>query len=382
MIHLEMLRVRSFAMAELAILLFMVAFSAMLLGGVLFMTEVRGDSVLRAGLSLSPGAAHGRHLLGLISGRQVARLGQRSLAATGLPGSSPSAASGSARPADRRRRLRGRHAARACCSRGIGVGFVLPSTSSAAASSLPPDPVRDGQRGRSRCPGRSARSLGVSILVAILDTPSRTDPVATFDGALDAHARGVAARRGRRAGDRPRADPTRRPFSPAPAPPPSPVRRNVVQLQSVSPTTATAAPPRAVDGAAQLGAAGPAAPRPGRRGCARRGPQRSTPRGGRGRPSLFDRSRRSGGAAAGWRHAVHGRPSCSAAPPRARRPRHRAARDGSVTATYGRRAASRGRRRPCRPARRSGRPGDGGELAGEAARPARARRRRVNDDHA
>ena len=52
-----MLRVRSFAMANVAAILFSAAFGAMLLSNVLFQTTVWGESILRAGLQLAPGPA-------------------------------------------------------------------------------------------------------------------------------------------------------------------------------------------------------------------------------------------------------------------------------------------------------------------------------------
>ena len=54
-IELPLLRVRSFALANLAALVFFAGFGAMLLSGVLLLTEVWGYSALKAGLALSPG---------------------------------------------------------------------------------------------------------------------------------------------------------------------------------------------------------------------------------------------------------------------------------------------------------------------------------------
>src|SRR4051795_3950851 len=54
-VELSMLRVRSFSMASLAALLFSAGFGAMLLAGVLFLTEVWHYSVLKAGLAFAPG---------------------------------------------------------------------------------------------------------------------------------------------------------------------------------------------------------------------------------------------------------------------------------------------------------------------------------------
>ena len=55
LIDIEMLRVRSFAMANVAALMFSAAFAAMLLGVVLYLTNVWQDSTLVVGLSLAPG---------------------------------------------------------------------------------------------------------------------------------------------------------------------------------------------------------------------------------------------------------------------------------------------------------------------------------------
>ena len=54
-IELPLLRVRSFALANLAAMVFFAGFGAMLLSGVLLLTEVWGYSALKAGLALSPG---------------------------------------------------------------------------------------------------------------------------------------------------------------------------------------------------------------------------------------------------------------------------------------------------------------------------------------
>lgn len=181
MIHLEMLRVRSFAMANLTILIFMVGFSAMLLGGVLFLTEVWGDSILEAGLSLSPGPLMAA-TFSVISSRQVARFGQRTLAAAGALiftlGSVLFLTRLTVEPDYVGDMLP------ALLLTGIGVGFMLPSTASAAAASLPPAQFATGSAVLTM--SRQIGSvLGVSILVAVLDSGARgaADPAQAFDGA-------------------------------------------------------------------------------------------------------------------------------------------------------------------------------------------------------
>ena len=162
----EMLRVRSFALANLAAVLFFVAFSAMLLAGVLFMTSVWGDSVLRAGLQLAPGPLTAA-VFAAVAGRAAERAGQRYLAGAG----SAIFAAGTlwwlwqldAAASYAGAMLPG------MLVTGAGVGLVLPSLASAAASSLPPARFATGSAVFSM--SRQIGSvLGVAVLVAILGT--------------------------------------------------------------------------------------------------------------------------------------------------------------------------------------------------------------------
>ncbi|HEX2084265.1 MAG TPA: DHA2 family efflux MFS transporter permease subunit [Solirubrobacteraceae bacterium] len=170
----DMLRVRSFALANVAALLFFVAFAAMLLAGVLFMTGVWGDSVLRAGLQLAPGPLMAA-VFAASAGRAAERVGQRTLAGAGaavfaagtlwwlwqLDADATYAAG----------MLPG------MLVTGVGVGLVLPSLASAAAASLPPTRFATGSAVFSM--SRQLGSvLGVAVLVAILGTDT-----AHFDAA-------------------------------------------------------------------------------------------------------------------------------------------------------------------------------------------------------
>ena len=170
----SMLGVRSFALANVAQLLFTAAFGAMLLGLVLFMTGVWGDSALRAGLQLAPGPIMAGFFAAR-TGRVADRLGQRNLAAAGglifaagtawwlwQLDASASYATGL---------LPG------MLLTGIGVGLTFSSLASAAASSLPPTRFATGTAVlmMSRQIGTV---LGVAILVAILGTDGTS-----FDGA-------------------------------------------------------------------------------------------------------------------------------------------------------------------------------------------------------
>ena len=173
-----MLRVRSFAMANLAAVLFTAAFAAMLLNNVLFMTSVWGNSVLQAGLQVAPGPLMAATFAAL-SGRWANRVGQRTLASAGLAifalGSTWWLVAVGAEPAYATELLPG------MIVTGIGVGFVLPSLASATASSLPPARFATGSAVLTM--SRQLGSvLGVAILVAILGTPDAIDPLGAFQG--------------------------------------------------------------------------------------------------------------------------------------------------------------------------------------------------------
>lgn len=175
----SMLRVRSFALAGIASLLFSTAFGAMLLAGVLFMTGVWHYSVLKAGLSLAPGPAMAA-TFATISGRLPLRIAPGVLAATGMGvfacgagvwlwriGVHPSYAS---------EMLPGQ------ILTGIGVGLALPTLAGAATASLPPARFATGSAvfTMSRQLGFV---LGVAILVAVLGSVDGADPVAPFHAA-------------------------------------------------------------------------------------------------------------------------------------------------------------------------------------------------------
>jgi EmrB/QacA subfamily drug resistance transporter len=172
-----MLRVRSFAMANVASVFFSAAFAAFLLADVLFMTSVWHRSVLTAGLSLAPGPATAA-TFAASSGRYINRFGQRALSTLGIVlfgagclwwrlyvGQAPDYA-GEMLPG--------------LLVTGVGVGLVLPSLASAASSSLPPARFATGSAVFTMT-RQVGFVLGVSILVAVLGTPGRADPVAAFD---------------------------------------------------------------------------------------------------------------------------------------------------------------------------------------------------------
>jgi EmrB/QacA subfamily drug resistance transporter len=177
-VDLAMLRVRSFALANAAMLVFGAGFAAMLLGTVLFLTGVWGDSVLRAGLSISPGPIMAA-TFAATSARLADRIGQRTLASLGCLLFGAAAAWWlwrlDATPAYAADFLP------AMIVGGTGVGLVLPSLSSAAAASLPPARFATGSAVLTMS-RQIGTVLGIAIVVAVLGAPGGGDTAAAFDG--------------------------------------------------------------------------------------------------------------------------------------------------------------------------------------------------------
>jgi EmrB/QacA subfamily drug resistance transporter len=165
-----MLRVRSFSLAVGASVLFFCGFGAMLLSGVLFLTDVWHEQVLTAGLMLFPGPAMAT-LFSVPSARLGARVGYR------IPGITGSLMFASAavwwitqtgdHPAYFSEYLPGMLVS------GAGVGLVIPTLTGAGASSLPPERFATGAAVLTM--GRQiGAALGVSVLVAVLGTSATT----------------------------------------------------------------------------------------------------------------------------------------------------------------------------------------------------------------
>src|SRR3954447_9058693 len=134
-VELPMLRVRSFSMAVTSAFLFSAAFGAMLLGGVLFLTQVWDYSILRAGIAFSPGPFTAA-VFALPAGKLGPRFGPHRLAALGCltfaVGAALWALTVDAKPGHLSELLPG------MLLTGVGVGLTLPSLSAAAVSELPP----------------------------------------------------------------------------------------------------------------------------------------------------------------------------------------------------------------------------------------------------
>ncbi|MDX6668441.1 MAG: hypothetical protein QOK04_1821 [Solirubrobacteraceae bacterium] len=172
----KLLEVRSFALANLGALLFFMAFGAMLLSSVLFLTGVWHESVLRAGLQIAPGPAMAA-LLAVPAGLLAARVGER---VTGALGALLFAAGGAwwisrvgSTPNYAADFLPGMVVG------GAGVGLVIPSLTSAATSSLPPDRFATGSAVLSMS-RQIGVALGVAVLVSIVGTPAPGEGVGRF----------------------------------------------------------------------------------------------------------------------------------------------------------------------------------------------------------
>ena len=175
-VEVELLRVRSFLAANLSALAFFAGFGAMLLGGVLFLTRVWGESVLSAGLMISPGPLMAA-TFSVLGSRLTERIGHRAVAMLG----GVAFAAGSIYWATQM----SVHADYAAdflpgfIVGGIGVGLVIPTLSGAAAAALPPQRFATGSAifGMSRQLGSA---LGVALFIAAVGTPAPADAVGAF----------------------------------------------------------------------------------------------------------------------------------------------------------------------------------------------------------
>jgi EmrB/QacA subfamily drug resistance transporter len=186
----ELLRNRSFALANTGALFFFMAFGAMLLASVLFLTQVWHESVIRAGLQIAPGPAMAA-IFAMPGALLAERVGER---VTGAVGALLFAAGGAwwvsrigVTPDYAGSFLPG------MVIGGAGVGLVIPSLTSAATSSLPPNRFATGSAvlAMSRQIGVA---LGVAVLVALVGSTSGPDALAGFqDGYTFLTAASLAA---------------------------------------------------------------------------------------------------------------------------------------------------------------------------------------------
>jgi EmrB/QacA subfamily drug resistance transporter len=177
--ELDLWRVRSFAVANAAMLLFSVAFYAMLFANVLFLVNVWGYGILTAGLAIAPGPLTAV-VFAVAAGPIADRRGQRAVL---VPGTLLFAASmGYAMIAAGTDPSYAGVFLPAMFVGGAGVGLTYPALSSAAAASLPPARFATGAA-LNMTARQVGAVLGVALVVAVLGTPAPADALAAFDRA-------------------------------------------------------------------------------------------------------------------------------------------------------------------------------------------------------
>jgi EmrB/QacA subfamily drug resistance transporter len=177
-LDLDLFRIVNFRWANLAMLVFGAAFSALFFGSILFLTQVWGWSILQAGFGVAPGPI----IVGLVApriGALAGRIGQRPIL---LIGGVLYAGSGLYRLVmlgPESDYLRDYFPSMALS--GVGVGFVFPQLSSVVAQALPPN--RRGVGGAALQAGRQfGGTFGVALTIAFLGAAtSVTAMMSAFD---------------------------------------------------------------------------------------------------------------------------------------------------------------------------------------------------------
>ncbi|HYN93729.1 MAG TPA: MFS transporter [Pilimelia sp.] len=180
-LELDLFRVRAFALAVASALAFFAAFAGLLLAGVLFLTEVWGHAILRAGLELAPGP-----LAALVGAAAAGRVGPRvGMTVTGAVGGLLVAA-GVAYTAVRVGQTPNYLGAflPGQLVTGLGVGLSIPAFTAVAVAAVPPARLATAI-GVSAMFRQLGSAVGVAAFVAAVGTPAR-------DVAVDAYRRGWA----------------------------------------------------------------------------------------------------------------------------------------------------------------------------------------------
>lgn len=175
-VDLALFRVRSFAVANGAMFFYSMAFYAMLLANVLFLTQVWGWSVLTAGFALTPGPLMAA-TTAPFGGRLSDKYGQR---VVGVPGTllfalgiTLTALLTDATPDYVTEFLPGAVLA------GAGVGLTFAALGSAAVAELPPARFATGSA-VSATARQIGAVLGISVLIAVLGTPTPLEAMDSF----------------------------------------------------------------------------------------------------------------------------------------------------------------------------------------------------------
>ena len=164
----KLFRVRTFSGASTVMLLFSVAFGAMLLSIVLWDQTVWGWSALQTGLAIAPGPLMVPLFSFLVAGRLITRYGSGAVVAAGAAlfalGVAWWALAAGPTPDYVGDMLGG------MLLTGVGVGLTLPTLMATAASSLPPSSFATGSAVVNML-RQVGLAVGVAALVAVLGTP-------------------------------------------------------------------------------------------------------------------------------------------------------------------------------------------------------------------
>jgi EmrB/QacA subfamily drug resistance transporter len=175
-LELSLFRVRSFAVANVGVLVFSLGFYALLLGNVLFLTGVWHYSVLEAGFALTPGPLMAA-LAAPFGGRLSDRFGQRVVAVPGgllfAAGAALFALDIGATPNYVTEFLP------ATMLTGTGVGLSFSAFGSAAVAELPPRRYATGSA-VSACSRQIGAVLGISVLIAVVGSPAPDEALGAF----------------------------------------------------------------------------------------------------------------------------------------------------------------------------------------------------------
>ncbi|MEM1332258.1 MAG: DHA2 family efflux MFS transporter permease subunit [Actinomycetota bacterium] len=177
-VDLALFAARDFRWGNLATFAFGTAFTAMFLSSILFLTEVWGYSILRAGFAVAPGPAFVA-VLAPRFGALAAQIGQRPLLTVG---GAVFAVGG----VWRLLALDGSPSyvvdyLPSMLFTGVGVALCLPQLSSVVAQSLPPDRLGVGG-GVNQAIRQFGGTLGVALTIALIATPtSLADALQHFD---------------------------------------------------------------------------------------------------------------------------------------------------------------------------------------------------------
>lgn len=176
-LDLSLFRSHNFRMANVATLFMSLAFSAMFLGLVLFLTLVWRYSILKTGMTIWPGPLTAALVAGP-AGRMVDRVGHRKIL---VPGTLIFAA-GSAwllLRAEVDPDVWGVWIPAAIMT-GIGVGMTMPSLSSAAVHSLEPNRFAVGSA-VNQTVRQIASVMGVALVIALIGSPDPAELLSAFD---------------------------------------------------------------------------------------------------------------------------------------------------------------------------------------------------------